>query len=103
MLGVWEVPADEVRREHIALEVSLEDMKRAKTWLEERGAEGVRNFDGGSADNLKVIAWMPAVSIYFKDPDGHSLELIAMLQDEAKPELGLVDWAEWEAMHGRVL
>ncbi|HLN62003.1 MAG TPA: VOC family protein [Symbiobacteriaceae bacterium] len=101
MLGIWEVPADQVRRQHIAWEVSLADLKQARAWLEERGAEGVSNFVGESADTLKVFAWMPAVSIYFKDPDGHSLELIAMLPDEAKPELGLVDWPEWEAMHGR--
>jgi hypothetical protein len=45
---------------------------------------------------------MPAVSVYFTDPDGHSLEFISMLPDEAKPELGMVPWSEWEKMHGRV-
>ena len=39
-----------------------------------------------------VFAWMPAVSIYFDDPDGHLLELIAMLPGEAQPEGGIVAW-----------
>jgi lactoylglutathione lyase len=50
-----------------------------------------------------VFGWMPAVSIYFTDPDGHSLEFISMLPDEPNPELGVVEWGEWEAMHGRSL
>jgi hypothetical protein len=49
-----------------------------------------------------VLAWMPAVSLYFSDPDGHSLEFIGMLPDPPKPELGIVARADWEAMQGRL-
>jgi len=42
-----------------------------------------------------VFAWMPAVAIYFNDPDGHSLEFIAPLEEKAKPELGVVSYDEW--------
>lgn len=33
-----------------------------------------------------VFGWMPAMEIYFNDPDGHVLEFIAILEREGKPE-----------------
>jgi hypothetical protein len=38
---------------------------------------------------------MPAVSIYFADPDGHELEFIAPLPDKPRPEIGVVSREEW--------
>jgi len=38
---------------------------------------------------------MPALSLYFQDPDGHSLEYLAMLTDDPQPERGVVKWSEW--------
>lgn len=103
MLGVWEVKPEQVRREHFAFRISREDMRQAAvTFLKERGLE-VRNHLDDGTERPMVFAWMPAVSIYFRDPDGHSLEFIATLPDEAKPELGVVPWDEWEKMQGRNL
>ena len=67
------------------------------------GGKGIKthNFLDDDIGELYVFGWMPAVSVYFKDPDGHSLEFISMLPDEAKPELGMVPWSTWEKMHGR--
>lgn len=42
-----------------------------------------------------VFAWMPALAIYFKDPDGHDLEFIAILEGEGKPELGVINYEKW--------
>jgi len=42
-----------------------------------------------------VLAWMPAVSVYFHDPDGNLLELLSMLPDVPRPELGVVSWSRW--------
>jgi lactoylglutathione lyase len=42
-----------------------------------------------------VFAWMPAVAIYFNDPDGHSLEFIAILPGKPRPELGVISFDEW--------
>ena len=43
-----------------------------------------------------VHCWMPAASIYFDDPDGHSLEYIAMLPDAPRPDLaGTVTLSAW--------
>ncbi|MGZ4111128.1 MAG: VOC family protein [Tumebacillaceae bacterium] len=102
MLGVWEIPAERWKREHVAFHSTFEDIKRAAAYLQEHGVD-TRNFDNTGVRPLKVVAWMPAISIFFTDPDGHSLELLAMLPDEPKPELGVVPWADWEAMHGRTL
>jgi lactoylglutathione lyase len=35
------------------------------------------------------------VSVFFRDPDGHLLEYIAMLPDAPRPEDGVVPWHAW--------
>lgn len=44
-----------------------------------------------------VFAWMPAISIYFDDPDGHSLEFIGILNGKSKPENKIVSYEKWKA------
>jgi lactoylglutathione lyase len=39
-----------------------------------------------------MIGWMPTAAVYFRDPDGHMVEYIAMLGGRPKPELGIVPW-----------
>ena len=77
-------------------------MKGIVPWLKERGIQ-VRNFLNNGTEEPFVFGWMPAVSIYFSDPDGHSLEFISVLPDEPQPELGVVAWEQWELQHGRSL
>lgn len=101
MLGVWEVKDRPIERRHFAFRTTVEDFKRTIPFLKSKGVTP-RNFNDTGEDPL-VICWMPAVSIYFSDPDGHSLEFLATLPDEPKPELNLVPWTEWEIMHGRKL
>lgn len=100
MLGVWEKPEDQVQRQHFAFQLSLENMGKAVPYLKERGL-AVRNFLDDGTERCMVFGWMPAVAIYFRDPDEHSLEFIAMLPDPPRPDLGVVPWDEWESMHGR--
>jgi lactoylglutathione lyase len=39
---------------------------------------------------------MPAAAIYFRDPDGHLMEYLTMLDDEVRrPDLGVINWSEW--------
>lgn len=99
MLGVWEAKDGQVAREHFAFATTVDDFKLTVPFLKSKGV-APRNFNHTGEQPL-VMCWMPAVSIYFSDPDGHSLEFIAMLPDEPKPELELVPWDEWERMHGR--
>ena len=101
MLGLWEKPpwAPQAAKippvpQHIAFEVSLKDLTSAIQRLKERGLE-LTNFFGVITDEPSVFGWMPAASIYFNDPDGHSLELIAPLAGEPEPEIGVVSMKEW--------
>ncbi|MDN4524053.1 VOC family protein [Fictibacillus fluitans] len=98
MLGIREnYPSANVQRQHFAFRTEVDELKQAAAWLEQRGIES-RNFFGGDSCTLYVFSFMPAVSIYFKDPDGHSLELLAMLPEKPKPELGIITWEEWERL-----
>jgi hypothetical protein len=38
---------------------------------------------------------MPAIAIYFDDPDGHELEFIGILKGEGRPELGVLSYEHW--------
>jgi lactoylglutathione lyase len=51
-------------------------------------------FFGEPADEPSVIGWMPATAMYFRDPDGHMLEYLTMLERPPRPELGVVDWSQ---------
>jgi hypothetical protein len=42
-----------------------------------------------------VFAWIPALAIYFDDPDGHCLEFISILDGQPKKELGILTFEEW--------
>jgi hypothetical protein len=50
-------------------------------WNNAPHAQGVavKNFFDEPTDVFSVFRWMPAASIYFDDPDGHLLELLARL------------------------
>lgn len=54
-------------------------------------------FNGESVDEPVVIGWMPALSLYFKDPDGHSLELLHKLPDPPDAAFGVQPWSAWRA------
>jgi lactoylglutathione lyase len=95
MLGVWEVGTAPQRMSlHVAFTVDLPDLLEAPARL--RAADVTpRDFAGNPSDEPVVLAWMPAASLYFHDPDGNLLEFLAMLPDRAQPELGVVGWSEW--------
>ena len=70
-------------------------MHHAAKFLTERKLD-FYNFLEDSSRQPMVFAWMPAISIYFKDPDNHELEFIAMLPGPPKPELGIVSYEKWK-------
>ena len=98
MLGVWERPVEQIQREHFAFSTTLENMRHARQYLLDLGLEP-RNFLNTHDGEPQVFGWMPAVALYFQDPDGHSLEFIAVLPDEPRSDLGIVAWTEWEQLH----
>jgi lactoylglutathione lyase len=97
MLGLWEVGSTPQRMSlHVAFSVDLEELLRAPGMLRESGITPL-DFGGAETNQAVVLAWMPAASLYFHDPDGNLLEYIAMLPDAPRPQLGIVGWDEWLA------
>jgi len=104
MLGLWEAPpwimdgtSNNVRTQHIAFGVSLEDLDSAIQHLKKNGIE-LRNFFGQITDEPSVFGWMPAASIYFQDVDGHLLEFIARIEHYPVPDIGIVSLTEWNKL-----
>ncbi len=56
-------------KQHFAFSVSEADIDRSATMLREKGIE---------VEGPVTHEWMGAKSIYFSDPDGHALELLAL-------------------------
>jgi lactoylglutathione lyase len=99
MLGLWEQGSMPMGMQlHVAFAVSLEEVLAAPARLSGHGVEPL-SFFGRPTEEPSAIGWMPAAALYFRDPDGHSLEYLAMLEGPSRPELGIVPWSEW-ADHG---
>jgi lactoylglutathione lyase len=99
MLGLWGTGSGPQRMAlHTAFRVSLADVVAAPRALRSAGITPL-DFDEQPTDQPVVIAWMPAASVFFRDPDGHLLEYIAMLPQEPRPEQGVVPWRVWELTH----
>jgi lactoylglutathione lyase len=100
MLGVWLTVSGPQRMQlHTAFQVSLADVVAAPQVLAAAGISPL-DFDGETTDEPVVLAWMPAASVFFRDPDGHLLEFIAMLPDEPDADRGVVRWSAWARAHG---
>jgi len=99
MLGVWEVGTAPQRLSlHLAFRVDLPDLLSAPERLRAANVTP-RDFSGNPTGEPVVLAWMPAASLYFHDPDGNLLEFLAMPPDSPQPELGVVSWSRWTQRH----
>jgi lactoylglutathione lyase len=97
MLGLWAVGSvPQQMTLHTAFRATVADVVAAPRALRGAGVTPL-DFDGQPTDEPVVLGWMPAVSLYFRDPDNHLLEYIAMLPDEPRPEIGVVPWHVWES------
>lgn len=95
MLGLWSLrtaPLGFIL--HLAFEVTLADLLDAPKRLKTQGIKPL-SFFGVETTEPSVISRMPAASVYFRDPDGHMLEYLAMLDKKPKPDLGIISWSEW--------
>jgi lactoylglutathione lyase len=97
MLGIWELGSAPMGMElHIAFAATLDEVLSAPQQLRSAGVTPL-SFFGGETDEPSVIGWMPAAAVYLRDPDGHLLEYLAMLDSEPRPERGIVPYSEWVA------
>ena len=95
MLGLWAGgSAPQKITNHVAFAATLDDVVAAPRALPSAGITPL-DFDGNPTDDAVVLGWMPAAAVYFRDPDGHLLEYIAMLDEDPRPEVGVVSWRSW--------
>ena len=95
MLGLWSLGSAPMGLSlHVAFRTSLNDVLDACDRLSSRGVTPL-SFFGTETTEPSVIGWMPAAAVYFRDPDGHLLEYLAMLDEEPCPDRGIVSWSQW--------
>jgi catechol 2,3-dioxygenase-like lactoylglutathione lyase family enzyme len=103
MLGLWERPSEHIHPQHFAFEVGLQELPAMVAELTRQGIE-LRDFFQQRTAIPTVFGFIPAASIYFDDPDGHVLELLARIPASPRGDLGAVSWAEWtNAVEGAVV
>jgi lactoylglutathione lyase len=99
LLGLWSLGSAPLGLTlHVAFEVTINDLLDAPKRLEAQGITPL-SFFGAETSEPSVISWMPAAALYFRDPDGHQLEYLAMLEEDPKLDLGIVSWSAWLAQH----
>lgn len=96
MLGLWRAGSAPIRlQSHVAFKISLDEVLGAGDRLRASGVEPL-SFFAEPTDEPSVIGWMPAAAVYFRDPDAHLLEYLAMLDDRPRRDVGIVPWSEWD-------
>jgi lactoylglutathione lyase len=95
MLGLWSLGSAPVEMSlHVAFATSLANVLDACDRLRSLGVTPL-SFSATETDEPSVIGWMPAAAVYFRDPDGHLLEYLAMLNTAPRPDLGILPWSQW--------
>ena len=96
MLGLWSLGSAPMGLSlHVALKASLGDVLGACDALRSHGVTPL-SFFGGETTEPSVIGWMPAATVYFRDPDGHLIEYLTMLEEPARADRGIVPWSDWK-------
>ena len=101
MLGLFRVDKVVHRQpaeHHISFRVAEEDVDRMVPYLLDRGIEPVHPPHApvqGPMNEPIVHGWMPAAAVFFRDPDGHLLELLAELTDAPRPDVSYQALHEW--------
>lgn len=95
MLGLWGSGSGPLNMKlHFAFKAAKETVVRSCEILTAAGIAPL-GFDGEPVTEPVVIGWMPSLSIYFKDPDGHSIEMLHLLDDPSDPCFGVQSYSEW--------
>jgi lactoylglutathione lyase len=87
MVGFWGPGTsygNDFHKCHLAIAVSLPDLLAVGKRLAGLNVQ-TRNFASEETTEPSVIGWMPSAQLYFRDPDGHSLEFITLLDETPDP------------------
>ena len=96
MLGLWgptTTYGHAFHQSHFAIAISLSELLGAGERLRRSGVT-CQDFRGEQTDEPSVIGWMPSAQLYFRDPDGHLVEFIALL-DETPDATFIGSLSEW--------
>lgn len=101
MLGLWEKPKEEIDLRHFAFECDWDWILNESVNFLKSNNLHFWNFLNDDTEQPMVFANIPAIAIYFLDPDGHYLEFIGKLPGKYRPEKGSLvisykDWLEIE-------
>jgi len=95
MLGLWETGSGPLRmRLHLAFRMNLAGLLGSAAVLRQHGVTPL-DFHGRPSQEPDVIGWVPAVSQYFTDPDGHLIEFICILDDAPDPDFAVAPYSAW--------
>ena len=106
MLGLWSLCSAPLHMGlHTAFAVTLPDLMTVIPVLRQAGITPRASGGGAEIAEPMVFARMPAPAVlgarlratYFDDPNGHSLEYIAMLDEPQQPDLGFLSLSAWRA------
>ncbi|MEM1220835.1 MAG: VOC family protein [Bacteroidota bacterium] len=97
MLGLWEKPREQIDIRHFAFRCEPEWIVREAVPFLQSHQIKCWNFLEDDQEKPMVFCWVPAVSIYFHDPDGHELEFIGILPGPTRDdtEKRVVSYEEW--------
>jgi len=101
MLGLFRVEDVSHRHpaeSHIALRVPEARVDQMVPSLEALGIEPIHPPNAPAQGRMSepiVHGWMPAAAVFFRDPDGHLLELIAELDEAPRPEAVYQPLSKW--------
>jgi lactoylglutathione lyase len=104
MLGLFQIDAIVHRHPaeyHVSFRIAEEDADQMVNCLRERGIEPVHPPAAplqGPMQEPIVHGWMPAAAVFFRDPDGHLLELVAELSDAPRLDFTYRPLSEWRTL-----
>jgi lactoylglutathione lyase len=97
MLGLWAAGSSPHRMVlHFAFRCDRDCVLGACDGLKEHGIQP-QGFNGEPVTEPVVHGWMPALAVYFTDPDGHSIEFLHVMDGPADPTFGVGPYSKWLA------
>lgn len=95
MLGLWSTRMAPIGLKlHIAFKVNINDLFNIPSTLRSKGIIPLNIYEEETYDPT-VIPFIPSASVYFRDPDGHLLEYLALLDEDPRPNLEIGPWSDW--------